>query len=71
MSRLYLMKTEKTASGEYVVGIFGSSSLKYHAVIFESYGDGKYTYYDPSYGTTSTVDAKQVQFAGKVTGYKD
>lgn len=64
-------KNGSTVSGEYVVGIFGSSSGKYHAVIFESYSDGKYKYYDPSYKTESTVDEKYVQFAGKVTGYKD
>ena len=60
-----------TASDEYVVGIFESSSSKYHAVIFTSYEDGKYMYYDPSHGSIGSVIASQVQFAGKVTGYKD
>ena len=60
-----------TAPGEYVVGVFENSKGGYHAVIFESYNDGVYTFYDPSTDTRSTVEAKKVHFAGKVTGYKD
>ena len=66
-----LFNEDGTTGDDYVVGIFGSSSDKYHAVIFTSYSGGKFKYFDPSYSTTGEVDAKYVQYAGKVTGYKD
>lgn len=66
-----LFNEDGTTGDDYVVGIFGSSSDKYHAVIFTSYSGGKFKYFDPSYSTTGEVDAEYVQYAGKVTGYKD
>lgn len=50
-----------------------------HAVILQSYtppteeggSDGYYTYYDPSNGSSSTVNEADVLMAGAATGFKD
>lgn len=58
-----------STGSNYVVGVFGTSE-RAHAVIFQSYDDGKYTYYDPTSGSTGTISADQVLYAGKVNGCK-
>ena len=67
--RLCLM-IKKTGSGV-VMGAYKVDESTSHAVIFESYSDGVYTYYDPSTGNRGSVSDSDVLGAIKATGLRE
>lgn len=65
-----LFDDEKSGSG-IVMGAYKVDESTAHAVIFESYSDGVYTYYDPSTGKRGSASYGQVLGAIKATGFRD
>lgn len=65
-----LFDDEKTGSG-FIMGAYRVDESTSHAVIFESYSDGVYTYYDPSTGTRGSASGGDVLGAIKATGLRE
>ena len=65
-----LFDDKKTGSGV-VMGAYKVDESTSHAVIFESYSDGVYTYYDPSTGNRGSVSDSDVLGAIKATGLRE
>ncbi len=65
-----LFDDEKTGSG-FIMGAYRVDESTSHAVIFESYSDGVYTYYDPSTGNRGSASGGDVLGAIKATGLRE
>lgn len=59
----------RNGSGD-LLAIITPGGSKSHAVILQSYSNGKYTYYDPQNNCTSTINAGSVAFGVEINGMK-